>query len=235
MAERCPPASGWVCGPVGFGLHLLAIAALVGSALFSPIELLPPQVAPLRLNLAPPPPPPIRSSAVASSSFLEVTPVSGSELIAPGRIPDEILSPRFEVTAGLEVGFLDGSDQGLAGGIPGGVVGGIPGGIVGGVVGGTGDDLPRFQTPDVGPSPIRMPQPTYTRQAIRDNVTGTVVLRVVIDERGSVKVLKVIRSVPELDQEAIRVVESSWLFRPATKNGRPISALSDLVVRFSLY
>ncbi len=80
-----------------------------------------------------------------------------------------------------------------------------------------------------------MPQPAYTRQAIRDNVTGTVVLRVVIDERGSVKVLKVIRSVPELDQEAIQVVESSWLFRPATKNGRPISALSDLVVRFSLY
>ncbi len=124
LAERCPPASRWVCGPVGFGLHVLAIAALVGSALFSPIELLPPQVTPLRLNLAPPPPPPIRSSAVASSSFLEAIPVSGSELIAPGRIPDEILSPRFEVTAGLEVGFLDGSDQGLPGGIPGGVVGG---------------------------------------------------------------------------------------------------------------
>jgi periplasmic protein TonB len=235
LAERCPPASGWVCGPLGFGLHFLAIGTLVASALFSPLELVPPPVAALRLNLAPPPPSPIRSSAVASTSFLETKPVSTSDFVAPRRIPDEVLSPRFELTAGLEVGFLDGSDQGLPGGIPGGVVGGTPGGIVGGVVGGTGDELPRFQKPDVGPSPVRMPQPTYTEQAIRNNVTGTVVLRVVIDERGGVRVLKVIRSVPELDDEAIRVVESSWLFHPATKSGRPIAALSDLVVRFSLH
>ncbi len=235
MAERCPPASGWVCGPLGFSLHALGIAALIGSALFGPVELVPPQTLPLRLNLASPPPPPIRSSAVASTSFLETRPVASSDFVAPRRIPEEVLSPRFELAAGVEEGFLDGSDQGFPGGIPGGVVGGIPGGIVGGVVGGTGDELPRFPTPDVGPIPIRMPQPTYTRQAIRDNVTGTVVLRSVIDERGSVRVLKVLRSVPELDDEAIRVVESSWLFHPATKNGRPISALSDLVVRFSLY
>jgi TonB family protein len=80
-----------------------------------------------------------------------------------------------------------------------------------------------------------MPQPSYTRQAIRDNVTGAVVLRAVIDERGDVRVLKVVRSVPELDEEAIRVVESSWRFHPATKNGRPVPALSDLVVRFNLH
>jgi protein TonB len=160
--------------------------------------------------------------------------VSTTELVAPGRIPDEVLSPQFDVDV-LEVGFVNGSEEGMPGGIPGGAVGGVPGGIVGGVVGGTGDQLPRFPTPDVGPSPIRMPQPAYTRQAIRDNVTGTVVLRAVIDERGSVRVLKVIRSVPELDEEAIRVVESSWLFHPATKNGRPVAALSDLVVRFSLH
>jgi protein TonB len=80
-----------------------------------------------------------------------------------------------------------------------------------------------------------MPQPSYTRQAIRDNVAGSVVLRVVIDERGEVRVLKVIRSVPELDEEAIRVVEADWRFHPATKNGRPVAALSDLIVRFNLY
>jgi protein TonB len=217
------------------GFHFLAIAALVGTALFSPVELTPPRVSPLVLNLAPPPPPPpIQSSAAPSANVLETRASSPTELVAPGRIPEEVLSPEFAVS-GIEMGFLDGSVDGLLGGIPGGVVGGIPGGIVGGVVGGTGDQLPRFPKPDIGPSPIRMPQPTYTKQAIRNNVTGTVVLRVVIDERGSVRVLKVIRSVPELDDEAIRVVESSWLFQPATKNGRPISALSDLVVRFSLH
>jgi protein TonB len=235
LAEGCPPGSGWVCGPLGLGLHVLAVAALVGTAAFSPVELIPPGVSPLVLNLAPPPPPPpIQSSEAPGAIVLETRPSSPTALVAPGRIPEEVLSPEFEVP-GVEAGFLDGSVDGLQGGIPGGVVGGIPGGIVDGVVGGTGDDLPRYPKPDVGPSPIRMPQPTYTEQAIRDNVKGTVVLRVVIDDRGSVRVLKVLRSVPELDDEAIRVVEASWLFQPATKNGRPISALSDLVVRFSLH
>jgi protein TonB len=80
-----------------------------------------------------------------------------------------------------------------------------------------------------------MPQPSYTQEAIRDNVTGAVVLRVVIDEQGRVRVLRVLRSVPALDEEAIRVVESRWRFQPATKNGRPVPTLSDLVVRFNLY
>jgi protein TonB len=153
--------------------------------------------------------------------------------IAP-RIPEAMLSPSFDVPAGFEDGFTDGAG-GLAGGVPGGVLGGVPGGLVGGVVGGVGAELPRFPTPDVGPSPVAMPQPSYTRRAIRDNVSGAVVLRVVIDERGRVAVLKVLRSIPELDEEAIRVVEADWRFRPATRNGRPIPALSDLVVRFNLY
>ena len=116
-------------------------------------------------------------------------------------------------------------------GIPGGLVGGVPGGLVGGPIGGTGAAV----TPEVGPRPIHMPQPSYTREAIRDNVSGVVVLRVVIDERGKVKVLEVLRSVPALDAEAIRVVESEWRFHPATRQGRPVPALSDLVVRFNLY
>jgi protein TonB len=160
-----------------------------------------------------------------------VTPTEAVPLIRA--IPDAILSPTFELAA-LAEGFLEGDLEGLPGGLTGGVLGGVPGGIPGGVIGGTGD-LPSFPQPDVGPSPIRMPQPSYTQKAIRDNVSGSVVLRVVIDERGGVRVLKVLRSVPELDDEAIRVVESSWRFHPATRNGRPVAALSDLVVRFSLY
>jgi TonB family protein len=152
-------------------------------------------------------------------------------------IPNEMLSVHFDVPRGSADGFDDGDGDGngMPGGIPGGVLGGVPGGLVGGEVGGTGSEVPRFPRPDVGPSPIRMPQPSYTREAIRDNVEGAVVLRVIIDEQGKVEVLKVLRSVPELDEEAIRVVESRWRFQPATKNGRPVATLSDLVVRFHLY
>ena len=210
----------------------------MAAALFSPVDAVRPRVPALVLNLAPPPPSPSISDAGVESSTnaaSESQAVFPDELVrAFARIPNEILAPVFEI-AGVDEGFLDGSYEGLPGGIPGGVVGGTPGGIPGGVVGGTGDELPRFPKPDVGPSPIRMPQPSYTRQAIRDNVTGAVVLRVVIDERGDVRVLKIVRSIPELDEEAVRVVESSWRFHAATRNGRPVPALSDLVVRFNLY
>ena len=80
-----------------------------------------------------------------------------------------------------------------------------------------------------------MPPGSYTEEAIREKVRGSVKLRVVITEQGEVEVLKVLQSIPELDAEAIRTVESTWLFEPATKNGRPIRCLSDLVVRFNLY
>jgi protein TonB len=208
----------------------------VVSALFAPVAAIRPKLPALVLSLAPAPAlPPIEESAPNRALALETRVVFADELVRPIRIPDEVLSPAFELGAEVEEGFLDGSPEGLTGGIPGGVVGGIPGGLVGGVVGEAGTDLPRFPTPDVGPSPIHMPQPSYTQEAIRGNVTGVVVLRVVIDERGKVRVLKLIRSVPELDEEAIRVVESSWRFHPATKNGRPVAALSDLVVRFNLH
>ena len=80
-----------------------------------------------------------------------------------------------------------------------------------------------------------MPLPSYTVEAIRQKVKGSVKLRVVIDVQGKVRVLEILRSIPELDDEAIGTVESSWRFQPAMKNGRPISCLSDLVVRFNLY
>lgn len=222
---------------MGLGLHLIALGALVVAALFAPAEAIRPNMPALVLNLAPPAPAPHSTLSLTETGAhaLLRRPVPVADLIMPARIPDEFLSPVFEIETGFDEGFLDGQGEGLPFGIPGGVLGGVPGGLVGGVIGGTGDELPRFPTPDVGPKPIRMPQPSYTRQAIRDNVTGAVVLRVVIDERGDVRVLKVLRSIPELDEEAIRVVEAGWRFHPATKNGRPIAALSDLVVRFNLY
>ncbi len=151
----------------------------------------------------------------------------------PLEIPDEILKPEIEIQYGVEDGFDMGALEGMEGGVPGGVVGGVPGGIVGGVIGGTGTQV--FPKPDVGPRPIQMPPPSYTVEAIRKKISGEVVLQAVIDVRGRVQVLKVLRSIPELNEEAIRVVESRWRFRPAIKNGRPVPALAELVVTFNLY
>jgi periplasmic protein TonB len=230
---------------MGAAIHGIALCCIALLALGSRTEpLAHPSLPALVLQLAPPPPPsPSRGSTsgndVALDAGAHLVPETLRDRAAPVRtapsISEDMLSVRFDLPPGDEIGFDDGERDGMTGGMTGGVVGGVPGGLVGGEVGGTGAALPRFPKPDVGPSPIRMPQPSYTREAIRNNVQGAVVLRVVIDEQGKVEVLQVLRSVPELDAEAIRMVESRWRFQPATKNGRPVSTLSDLVVRFNLY
>lgn len=226
-----------VSGPLGLAAHgaLLATIVLL-SILSAPEHSTPTAPAPALLRLAPPPPPPVRRGASTELETSNPVPVT----MAPTAlvIPDAMLTPTIpidELPPGAEDGFDDGQPEGWSGGLPGGVVGGVPGGVVGGVIGGTGDDLLDFPTPDVGPKPLRMPPATYTVRAARENVRGSVKLRVVIDEQGKVRVLDVLRSIPLLDDTAIRTVESSWRFQPATKNGRPVACLSDLVVRFNLY
>lgn len=232
-----------VSAPLGLAAHGLALAAIAVMSLFSVPEHLTPN-APWTtvLQFAPPPPPTlVRGASLEQSSQTPAHLVGSDTTFVPTptlAIPDEMLTaalPMADLPAGLENGFDDGDTNGMIGGMPGGAIGGVPGGLVGGVIGGTGTELPPFPSPDVGPRPIRMPLPSYTVEAIRQKVKGSVKLRVVIDVQGKVRVLEILRSIPELDDEAIRTVESSWRFQPAMKNGRPISCLSDLVVRFNLY
>lgn len=232
-------------GPLGLAAHALALAAIVVMSLFSAPEYLPPNASLTTvLQFAPPPPPPalVRGASLEQSSQTRAHLVSSdTRTFVPTptfTIPDEMLTPALpmaDVPTGFENGFDDGDANGMLGGMFGGAIGGVPGGLVGGIIGGTGTELPQFATPDVGPRPLRMPLPSFTEEAVRENVRGSIKLRVVIDEQGKVRVLEILRSIPELDDEAIRTVESSWRFQPAMKNGRPISCLSDLVVRFNLY
>lgn len=136
---------------------------------------------------------------------------------------------------GAEQGIPEGIWDGFAFGRAEGVLGGLPGGVPGGRIGGLRKDAdPVLPPPDEPPAPISMPRPRFPTEALRGGVRGRVVLRALITERGTVEVLRVLRSVPILDAEAVRVVESEWRFRPARRRGRPVPALSDLVVRFSL-
>lgn len=234
-------ADRWSGAPLGIAAHAVALATFGMLAVISFDAPLTPALKPLVFWFAAPPPPPqLRGdpSLIPLETAAIPHPHDSAILNPPSRrlvMSDEILSPEFDVPFGADLGFDQGLADGMDGGIPGGVVGGVPGGLVGGVIGGKGTVVPPLPTPDVGPSPLRMPLPSYTKEAVRDNVSGAVVLRVLIDEQGKVQVLEVRRSIPSLDAEAIQMVESRWLFEPATKNGRPVPAVSDLVVRFRLY
>jgi protein TonB len=234
-----------VAVPFAAFVHTLGVALLLAISFFSPVELLRPPAVMVFLNPAPPPPPPpLKGSPLLSTPDKDEPPkpqetpdpdkkLEFLDRTTPLEIPDEILKPRTELQFGIETGLEQGDIQGMEGGVLGGVVGGVPGGIIGGVIGGTGTDV--FPQPDIGPVPLRQPRPNYTVEAIRKKISGVVTLFVVIDVQGKVRVLKVLRSIPELDGQAIEVVEAGWLFKPALKNGRPIASLAELQVAFNLY
>ena len=80
------------------------------------------------------------------------------------------------------------------------------------------------------------PPPRYPRQALRNGDTGTVLLRVLVDEQGWPRDVAVETSSGhrELDRAATQQVLSKWRFHPATHQGRPIRAYALVPIGFSL-
>jgi protein TonB len=75
--------------------------------------------------------------------------------------------------------------------------------------------------------------PDYPVVARAARVEGVVILEATIDEHGIVRGVKVLRSIPLLDQAAIDAV-SKWRYTPTRLNGQPIAVIMTVTVRFSL-
>lgn len=85
-----------------------------------------------------------------------------------------------------------------------------------------------------GPTFVARVLPKYPRIAREIGKEGTVILMVTIDERGrlvDVEVLK--RAGSGFDEEAVRAVRESS-FRPAKRNGKPVTCKAHLPIRFVL-
>jgi protein TonB len=76
-------------------------------------------------------------------------------------------------------------------------------------------------------------RPVYPAIALSVKVQGRVILEAVINERGSVERIRVLRSVPLLDGAAIAAVQG-WRYTPTTLNGAPVSVLMTITVNFTL-
>ncbi|HEY1758302.1 MAG TPA: energy transducer TonB [Bryobacteraceae bacterium] len=84
------------------------------------------------------------------------------------------------------------------------------------------------------PKPIYHPQPKYTEDARRARIQGAVLLSVVIDQNGTARNVKVVRSLePGLDQSAIDTVRQ-WKFTRGQKDGGPVAVASRIEVTFRL-
>jgi periplasmic protein TonB len=75
--------------------------------------------------------------------------------------------------------------------------------------------------------------PIYPVVARTARVEGVVILEAVIDARGSVETVRVLRSIPLLDQAAVDAVRQ-WKFTPTLLNGERVPIVMTVTVNFRL-
>ncbi len=84
------------------------------------------------------------------------------------------------------------------------------------------------------PRVIYKTEPQYTEEAKNAKVSGTVALRLVVDESGNADSIEVAKSLDQgLDQKAVESVRQ-WRFAPGTKDGKPVRVIATVEVNFRL-
>jgi protein TonB len=115
-------------------------------------------------------------------------------------------------------------------------------GVSGDLVGPGPPPAPRVAEPPAPVRPggsVRAPQkihhvaPDYPAIARSAGVSGIVILEALIAEDGSIREVKVTRSVPLLDAAAVAAVRQ-WRFTPTLLNGVPVQVIMTVTVAFNL-
>jgi protein TonB len=84
------------------------------------------------------------------------------------------------------------------------------------------------------PSLLSKVEPEYSEEARKAKWQGTVVLSLIVDEKGHPQGIKVSKSLGlGLDQKAIEAVEK-WRFKPGMKDGKAVAVYATIEVNFRL-
>ena len=75
--------------------------------------------------------------------------------------------------------------------------------------------------------------PLYPIMARQAHIDGVVILEAVLDDRGRVESVRVLRSISMLDQAAVDAVRQ-WRFTPALLNGQAVPVVMTVTVNFTL-
>jgi len=182
-----------------------------------------------------PPLPPPRGRTGGSAARAKVKPVmamptnASGRLVAPLDIPDRIVE---ENLMGL------GSDVGVEGGVECFGDGGpapqnsILSAALYRVIG--EETAPIRPVGEIKPPRlVRQVPPVYPEIARQARIEGIVEVECVTDIQGRVVNVKVLRSIPLLDQAAIDAVRQ-WVYEPLVINGRPRGVVFNVKVRFEL-
>jgi TonB family protein len=127
-----------------------------------------------------------------------------------------------------------GTGGGLGSGEGTGIGPGKGGGLGPGEGGGTGGGPFSVGGGISAPTPIYDPAPAYSEEARKAKYQGNVVVMIVVDAQGNVTDAHVVRPVGlGLDENAVEIVRT-WKFRPAMRNGAPVSVRVGVEVFFRL-
>ena len=212
-------AKRWYTVPLSIMIHLAAISAIsvvplmAGDALPTPVSM-------LTFVPAPPPPPPPPGPDIDVPTPVE----EGDSSLPPIVPPDKIVTePPFDLSD------LNGVESTTAGKT---------------VVGGTYLRL-ATPTPPVPKNPVRVGgnvssptkvadvPPVYPPVAQAARVQGVVILEAIIGTTGRVTEVRVLRSVPLLDDAALDAVRQ-WRYTPPLLNGTPVAVIVTVTVNFTL-
>ena len=83
------------------------------------------------------------------------------------------------------------------------------------------------------PRKIRHVDPRYPASARAAGVQGRVILEVIVNEQGDVASVRVLRSIPDLDDAAVEAV-SAWRYTPTSLNGVVMPVIMTVTVDFAL-
>jgi protein TonB len=229
---------------VGLRAAVLPLAALAHGLLVLLLVVIPimqrgdlPKVELTGFFLAPPipgpPPPPPRGTGRPAAAGNRIKPVraAGSgpsaPLVAPVAIPDTIAEEPLDFGGG-ESGIPGGVDYSLAGGFPKSLINDAIYSVIGNEI------APVRAAGEVRmPRLVRRVEPDYPEIARQARVQGTVVLEATTDVYGRIVAVKVLRSVPLLDEAAVDAVRQ-WVYEPMIVNGRPRGVVFTVTLRFEL-
>jgi TonB family protein len=96
------------------------------------------------------------------------------------------------------------------------------------------DETPR-QAPTEVPNPRRLKfvAPDYPPEAVMQGLRGIVILELVVDTKGKVASVEVVRSVPPFDEPALKAVRQ-WEYEVTRVDGKPVPVRLTLPITFAV-
>ena len=188
---------------------------------------------------APAPPKPIEIPRTKPPAPVPVTPIPPPPVIPPPAptFSAPIMTPDASIAQATGTSSVSLANYG-GGGRGTGLGRGTGSGVGEGTGGGTGGGVFRLGAGIQNPVLLREIKPTYTSDAMRAKIQGSVELEVVVladGTVGDVKVTKSLDRVNGLDQEAIKAAKQ-WRFRPAMdREGKPVPVYVGLILDFRLH